>query len=352
MTENNAAHQNYLAAHRAVSEVLEANSVFVGGKTINAIVDAALSKLRAEGVQAGDERALFEWHNRACELTRDEDVPDEYRNSHVQECWNGWKDRAALASAEETRPAARVAGDDASRYLEWDKNRSAWEMPVGTPLFYGNRSPVADESPMAKMADALREKARQERKAYQDSRVQTTEWGPMSAGTEADDPLAPWLRWRMAWRASRATRTPRWPPRISAPRLPGWQAPQASEAVRIHNDAIKAAAKVCADIARQYDPQNNQEHALASELYSAALAIRKLEKDNGDCAKGAVVPSEPLRVFSAGMWTYDGTGQAFSHTDLDAAAFVTYRDALSTPSVVKQSLTATQTGEKGESDAN
>ena len=41
------------------------------------------------------------------------------------------------------------------------------------------------------------------------------------------------------------------------------------------------------------------------------------------------VPSEPLRVFSAGMWTYDGTGQAFSHTELDEAAFVTYRAALS-----------------------
>lgn len=71
-------------------------------------------------------------------------------------------------------------------------------------------------------------------------------------------------------------------------------APQASEAVRAHNDAIKAAAKVCTDIARQYDPQNNQEHALASELYSAALAIRKLEKDGGDCAKGAGVEQRPI----------------------------------------------------------
>jgi hypothetical protein len=64
-------------------------------------------------------------------------------------------------------------------------------------------------------------------------------------------------------------------------------------------------------------------------------------KDGGDGAKGAVVLSEPLRVFSAGMWTYDGTGQAFSHTELDAAAFVTYRDALS----------PTQPTEQGERDA-
>lgn len=38
--------------------------------------------------------------------------------------------------------------------------------------------------------------------------------------------------------------------------------------------------------------------------------------------------AEPLRVFSAGMWRYDGTGQSFSHEDLDAAAFVEYRNAL------------------------
>lgn len=51
----------------------------------------------------------------------------------------------------------------------------------------------------------------------------------------------------------------------------------------------------------------------------------------GDAAPQAseAVPNEPLRVFSAGMWTYDGTGQAFSHTELDEAAFVTYRAALS-----------------------
>ncbi|HEL4110776.1 TPA: hypothetical protein UM343_000897 [Stenotrophomonas maltophilia] len=34
-----------------------------------------------------------------------------------------------------------------------------------------------------------------------------------------------------------------------------------------------------------------------------------------------------LRVFSAGRWTYDGTGQSFSHEEMDAAAFVVYRDA-------------------------
>ncbi|CAM0123208.1 conserved hypothetical protein [Stenotrophomonas maltophilia] len=41
---------------------------------------------------------------------------------------------------------------------------------------------------------------------------------------------------------------------------------------------------------------------------------------------------QALRVFSAGRWTYDGTGQSFSHEEMDAAAFVVYRDAaLSAP---------------------
>lgn len=47
----------------------------------------------------------------------------------------------------------------------------------------------------------------------------------------------------------------------------------------IHNAAVNAAAKVCTDIASQYDHQNNQENALAGELTGAALAIRKLLKD-------------------------------------------------------------------------
>ncbi|WP_088158134.1 hypothetical protein [Achromobacter xylosoxidans] len=51
-------------------------------------------------------------------------------------------DRLASAVGDITaRPVARVAGDDSSRYIEWDKERSAWEMPVGTPLFYSKRCP-------------------------------------------------------------------------------------------------------------------------------------------------------------------------------------------------------------------
>ncbi|WP_025135894.1 hypothetical protein [Achromobacter sp. DH1f] len=59
-------------------------------------INDEVARLRAP---VADERAAFEYHARACELTRDENEPDEYRNSHVQEYWNGWKARAALASA-------------------------------------------------------------------------------------------------------------------------------------------------------------------------------------------------------------------------------------------------------------
>ncbi|AHC93977.1 Lar-like restriction alleviation protein [Achromobacter phage JWAlpha] len=77
------------------------------------------------------------------------------------------------------RCGAQTGSSLRTHYSEEDAV-NAWNM----------RAPVADESPMAKMADALREKARQEQQAYQDSRVQSTEWGPMPHGTEADLPAS------------------------------------------------------------------------------------------------------------------------------------------------------------------
>ncbi|OAD17161.1 hypothetical protein [Achromobacter insolitus] len=68
-----------------------------------------------------------------------------------------------------------------------------------------------------------------------------------------------------------------------------------------------------------------QLYCVESEVRPALSAQPGAQRTGGSDA----VPNEPLRVFSAGMWTYDGTGQAFSHTELDEAAFVTYRDALS-----------------------
>lgn len=41
----------------------------------------------------------------------------------------------------------------------------------------------------------------------------------------------------------------------------------------------------------------------------------------------AAFPAQPLPVFTAGKWTYDGTGQSFDYKDLDEAAFSVYRAA-------------------------
>ncbi len=56
----------------------------------------------------------------------------------------------------------------------------------------------------------------------------------------------------------------------------------------------------------------------AWQVWQAALSAQPSPGGQGDA---------PLRVFSAGRWTYDGTGQSFGHEDMDAAAFVVYRDA-------------------------
>lgn len=47
-----------------------------------------------------------------------------------------------------------------------------------------------------------------------------------------------------------------------------------------------------------------------------------------ETALPAAFPAHPLSVFNAGEWTWNGTGQTFSHTDMDEAAFSVYRDAL------------------------
>lgn len=47
-----------------------------------------------------DERAAFERHERASELTRNPDgSPDDYQNPCVQSAWDGWQARAAMESS-------------------------------------------------------------------------------------------------------------------------------------------------------------------------------------------------------------------------------------------------------------
>ncbi|MFY3531298.1 hypothetical protein [Achromobacter denitrificans] len=95
--------------------------------------------------------------------------------------------RAQVVSAFAALASAPVAEPETMEEIHrQERERSPWKLPKDPTL--PDCAPVTDESPMAKMADALREKARQEQQAYQDRRNQATEWGPMPEGTEADNP--------------------------------------------------------------------------------------------------------------------------------------------------------------------
>ena len=52
----------------------------------------------------------------------------------------------------------------------------------------------------------------------------------------------------------------------------------------------------------------------------------------------AVFPAHPLPVFSAGKWTYDGTGQSFDYRAMDEAAFSVYRAALASAPVAGEAV--------------
>ncbi|EJO27583.1 hypothetical protein [Achromobacter marplatensis] len=239
---------------------------------VNAVVDA-LSKLRAEGVQAGDERAAFEekfpmpeqcvWAGKGYSAT---DYNAWNASKHASR-WEGWQARAALAS-----------------------------------------SPVADESPMAKMADALREKGRQEQQAYQDSRVQSTEWGPMPHGTEADlpasAPVAGEAQKPVAWKCYDAglgkhmlTENPKVADMLRAeggntvrPLVYADAAP-ASEAVR--DAALEEAAQAAYLALFPKNPRSDwtgyakDSAAHAEHVVQVISALKtQADEDGGDCAKG------------------------------------------------------------------
>ncbi|MDF8363323.1 MULTISPECIES: hypothetical protein [Achromobacter] len=192
MTENNAAHQNYLEAHRAVRDVLEANAVYFGGNTINAIVDAVLSKQRAESVQAGDEQATV--HNAAikaaakvcADIARQYDPQNNQENALASELYSAEaailklvkEDHAPLASAPvagKARPVAyAVHGIDARGKIRvaavkpWAGDESLCDsdglgdMWSGNePLVYANAAPQASKVATAAAHDVLAERRRQ-----------------------------------------------------------------------------------------------------------------------------------------------------------------------------------------------
>ncbi|CAB3899748.1 hypothetical protein [Achromobacter deleyi] len=177
MTENNAAQpaDQEIEAIMEQAQVFASAWAFFGGPFDNGSgleqaerersnLRALLSKLRAEGVQAGDERAdlVFDCGKAAGR--------QEVKNEQQSPDFQAW-----------IRQAYREPENTAYTIYNMEVAYQAGRAALAS-------APVADESPMAKMADALREKARQEQQAYQDRRNQATEWGPMPEGTEADNP--------------------------------------------------------------------------------------------------------------------------------------------------------------------
>lgn len=57
------------------------------------------------------EREAFEHAERASDLRRDDDCPDEYRNQFVQAAWDGWRARASLAANAGSEPVAQLAAE-------------------------------------------------------------------------------------------------------------------------------------------------------------------------------------------------------------------------------------------------
>jgi hypothetical protein len=258
-----------------------------------------LSKLRAEGVQAGDERAKFETdylerHGPlACFVLHDD---GDYWDPKTRACWASWRSRAALASAPvaDTLPLEKALYELVDKIapgldtgdLVQDARRASTllgAIMASAPVAGEAQHPddIAVDNFAAAMKAKLAKKRAEGRYGWQ-STSHITLSALLYEHMYKGDPLDVGNLAMMLHQNGKPIELPEHARRKDA-------APQASEAVRTHNDAIEAAAKVCIEIARQYDPQNSQENALASELYAAARIIRKQAKE--DSAALAAQPS-------------------------------------------------------------
>lgn len=136
MTENNAAQAAEQDLQYVVRQLRQTGRVVDEEGELTDRLDALLSKLRAP---VADERVQStEWGPMIAGTEADESpmakIAEALREKARQE-QQAYQDRRAQSVG--AKPVAHVAGDGVSRFLEWAKDRSAWEMPVGTPLFYG-----------------------------------------------------------------------------------------------------------------------------------------------------------------------------------------------------------------------
>lgn len=417
MTENNAA--QILDAIRAAG--YRDHPTNIERKRVDAIllaVEPLLSKLRAEGVQAGDERAAFnKWAD---------SLGYELGTPTVGLMLAGWNARAALASA----PVAKerdvtsilleiVPGEDGMGHEIYAKSVEDVEnalSKMGGELEewqLGMRrlasAPVADEQQWrirvvgpagherfetfngSSLDDACAAAMRQGFICCQDEdghvivedsparTVQVQNSAPVAGEAVAwlsDAGLESLRRFGQASVVGPGARS-----ESSEFKHPLYAAPQASEAVRM-NDAMREfieGMEVSVDVSTGDDDAGHRLFGTIAEVmdspgskHGVILLMHDQEpnfetqadKDGGDCAKGAGdhmsqdldrdIPGS-FKAFS--NWVMNQPNdQIYVHSAQEGfLAGVEWcrqqHAALSpTPSVVKQSLTATQTGEKGESD--
>lgn len=167
MTENNAA-QPGLTSEQILS--LERRGSMTDDEALRygrAIESALLSKLRAEGVQAGDERAAFEaWATAIAEkydVTRN---GDHYMEPYTEWVWEAWQARAALASAPVAGEAVGeiVLFGGELKEVSWREGKMP---PQGTKLY---AAPQASEAVRDALADLITECDRADGQAQREVR--------------------------------------------------------------------------------------------------------------------------------------------------------------------------------------
>lgn len=139
MTENNAAQpgltddqiealaKKHIAPHADRLEAIMTNPVPYQQteqfRRVKALIGDVLSKLRAEGVQAGDEREAFEaaWREVNSPLPMNTRRHDDgrYAIPDIEREWSLWQRRAALASAPIADvPAQHLSADDLADFMD------------------------------------------------------------------------------------------------------------------------------------------------------------------------------------------------------------------------------------------
>lgn len=421
MTENNAA-QPGLTDDKIRDIITDAHQAYGAFKTGyglalgRAIESALLSKLRAEGVQAGepvaDERAAFEeaMQRHGQSIDRWPNPHGGYRKSITDIAWYVWLERAALAN-----PPAYAKASDAELdklYRETitegpENDIRCWENPhrLYARAVLARYAPALASAPVAEEPRG-RQGVSVERLA-KDPFLAAQLWrNPVDRAPVAGEAVAGYMVGTDYFR----------PDVLAAARIYAENrnlnvrtlryadaAPQASEAVPLadcysNNDGdswldcpddiefvhglkvgdeyeLKASIWAWPERFRVTKVPDDTSDDYEVEPVSVRSFKTQADKDGGDCAKGGHVEAANQPETRADIGFGGGLLDCAKESLLDYAMAIAHEReldvlghkhnsdeaverfkaaverALPTPSVVKQSLTTTQTGEKGEKDA-